>query len=180
MCLPISSFLDQLSKLTGAKFILHHTEKMHKVCFTVWPSIRLLYSFPSQSCVTFLNHEIPSVRVCECECVSVCVHTGKDTTSTSITNMHDSSVSENAMNWFTKSQRRNVRPEFQRDPRDNSRKTQGTCLSNHSPEADVLPDAGTRSEAATGNFLMKKQQHHQRARAPGLQRAPIPCSHHLI
>lgn len=83
MCLPISSFLDQaLSKLTGAKFILHHTEKMHKVCFTVWPSIKLHYSFPSQSCVTFLNHEIPSVRVCEC--VFVCVHTGKDTMSTSI------------------------------------------------------------------------------------------------
>lgn len=28
--LPVSSFLDQaLSKLTGAKFILHHTEKMN-------------------------------------------------------------------------------------------------------------------------------------------------------
>lgn len=85
-CLPVSSFLDQaLAKLTGTKLILHHTEKMNKICFTVWPSIRLLYSFPSRSCVTFLNHEIPSVRVCECECVfvCVCVCTGKDIPSTS-------------------------------------------------------------------------------------------------
>lgn len=59
-CLRLSSFLDRVL----SKLILPHREKKNRFCFTDWSSIRLPYSFPSQSCIyIFKPHAIPSVSV---------------------------------------------------------------------------------------------------------------------